>query len=114
MERARAQPGSVTGPTTGARPLHAPPCMAAHVHPRGVRQCMRAAGLAVWVRRCSLATHCPALPWLAVGVITPYREQRALLRRTFEEVCGKGPASEVRCCALLYCLLLYCLVLLYC
>lgn len=37
----------------------------------------------------------PASP-LAVGVITPYREQRALLRQTFEEVCGKGPASEVR------------------
>ncbi|KAL4419979.1 hypothetical protein ABPG75_007077 [Micractinium tetrahymenae] len=30
-----------------------------------------------------------------VGVITPYREQRKLLRATFEEVCGKGPASEV-------------------
>ena len=64
------------------------------------------------MRRCLLAAH-PALPWPAVGVITPYREQRALLRRTFEEVCGKGPASEVRCCLLLYCLLLYCL-LLYC
>ena len=36
---------------------------------------------------------CPAA---AVGVITPYREQRKLLRDTFEEVCGKGPASEVR------------------
>ncbi|EFN53619.1 expressed protein [Chlorella variabilis] len=31
----------------------------------------------------------------AVGVITPYREQRKLLREMFEEVCGKGPASEV-------------------
>ncbi len=30
-----------------------------------------------------------------MGVITPYREQRKLLRETFEEVCGKGPASEV-------------------
>lgn len=35
-------------------------------------------------------------PSSAVGVITPYREQRKLLRETFEEVCGKGPASEVR------------------
>ncbi|PSC75196.1 Helicase sen1 [Micractinium conductrix] len=30
-----------------------------------------------------------------VGVITPYKEQRNLLRKVFEDVCGKGPASEV-------------------
>lgn len=46
---------------------------------------------------------CSSFIYCAVGVITPYREQRKLLRQTFEEVCGKGPASEVR--AALYYLL---------
>ena len=31
----------------------------------------------------------------SVGVITPYREQRALLRRTFQAVVGKAAAAEV-------------------
>lgn len=45
-----------------------------------------------------LLSHAPRAACLstpAVGVITPYREQRKLLRETFEEVVGKGPASEV-------------------
>lgn len=94
IAKARAQPGSITGPTTGAA--------------GGVLGCK--------MRRCTAAVHpgksgvlhllspgstCfqmppPSCPMCAVGVITPYREQRKLLRQTFEEVCGKGPASEVR------------------
>ena len=41
-------------------------------------------------------TRFPPVGGSAVGVITPYREQRALLRRTFEEVCGREAAAEVR------------------
>jgi hypothetical protein len=69
------------------------------------RSCAAVATLSLCVHACVGVQHVaktfcmvskPACLFGAVGVITPYREQRKLLRATFEEVCGKGPAGEVR------------------